>query len=284
MIQEYKSKLKYLPYVTTQIFEEQNCFLLQNDFIRDNYSQFNYILYQYLDQKPSNSSFFRIFRIKKKVSLVYYWKSEKREPRSNRKGIYLIVGVLCDYSTFCKAPLCLYMACICLLDMIMKKYHSNNCTKIISKIWREQAQKQSSKNEPPENELFSSNSFSLVPMQGCQNTEDIFEEIGLFFQSAYRQYMREEVLPQYVKKIRFGICRLHLCVPSSSAEDIPLFFVSEAANWICHWRGKMDIASIEGYGEWFIDVRLNNQGVPPKMKQVKLSKRFGKTYLEIRTC
>lgn len=279
---------KYSPFAVTQIFEEQNCFILQDDFVRKNYSQFNHTLYKYLDRKLADSSFFRIFRIEEKVALVYYWKSNKREPRSGRDGIYLITGVLCDYRVFRKKPIHLYKACRCLLELIMEKYDSKDCTQIIERIWKEkeQASNHFGGNTRPRSRECGSNIFSLECGQDISKNRDTtvsFEEIGDSFRITNHQCIQKNDFLSYKRKIRFGECRLYLCLPSSSFEDIPLFFVSEAANWICHRWGKTDIASIEGFGDGFINVRLNNQGVPSNMKRVKLEKRFDKTYLEIRT-
>lgn len=281
MEQVHKSQQKYSPFVTTQVLENQNCFLMQDDFIRNHYSQFNNMLYKYLDRKTSPSSFFRIFRIEEKVSFAYYWKSEAREPRSNRQGIYLILGVLCDYSVFCKEPLYLAKACLCLLNLIIEKYRSSNCTEIIHRIWKEESSNLSSGTQSSQVGLVRPDYYSLMPSQAYQHTRDIFSRINETFQFVHNQFMRGNTLQQYEKRLRFGICHLCLCIQSSSVEDIVWFFISEAANWICHPWGKMDIASIEGYGEWFINVRLNNLKLPKNMKQVKLLTRFNKPYLEI---
>ncbi len=112
---------------------------------------------------------------------------------------------------------------------------------------------------------------------------DIFEKMGPSFQANFHYSIQKRNKAKYKKKFRIGACRLYLCLPSCSPEDVLLYFVSEAANWICHHWGKTDIASIEGHGDWFINVRLNTQGVPQNMKRVKLLKRFDKTYLEIKT-
>lgn len=289
-----KNELKYSPFVVTQVLEKQSCFLLQDGFIGGNHPQFDYILYKYLDQELFDSSFFRIFRIKEKVALVYYWKSKMREPRSNREGIYLIIGILCDYPVFRKEPLCIYNALDCFLKIIMNRYQSNDSTEIIDMIWKAHVP-----NDVQEELLFlHSAEQSNITKQFPNNTSDskrsyqrqrkcihiallAFENIRDSFQSEFIRYIRNKRIPKYRKKIRFGACRLYLCIPSDSSEDIPMYFVSEAANWICHHWGKMDIASIKGHGDCFINVRLNTQGVPPNMKRVKLLERFNKTYLEI---
>ena len=280
-----KTGEKYSPFVVTQIFEEQNCFLLLDDFVRKNYSQFNHTLYEYLDKKMSDLSFFRIFRIEEKVALVYYWKSNKQEPRSGRGGIYLITGVLCDYHVFCKEPIHLYKACICLLELIMEKYESKDCTQIIERIWKEQTSNHFLGNELSQSREHESKIFSSKCGQDIcknRNTKFSFEEIRDSFRITSRKYIQRSNFLRYKRKIRLGSCRLYLCLPSNSSDDIPLFFVSEAANWICHCWGKTDIASIEEFGDGFINVRLNNQGIPSNMKRVKLVKRFDKAYLEIR--
>lgn len=274
---------KYSPFVITQMIEDQNYFLIQDSFIRDNYSQFNRILHQYLDKKISDSSYYRIFRIEQKVSLVYYWKSEMQEPRSNRKGIYLIAGVLCDYSLFCKEPLNLGKACVCLLKMIIEKYRSDDCTEILRRMWEDESSSCSLSPQPPHDDLFDFKCYSLVPVQTHQYTKDIFAQIRETFQFTCHQDMLENPMQQYERKVRFGTCHLYLCIRSSFVEETVPFFVSEASNWICHPFGKMDIASIEGYGEGFIDVRINNLKLPKKMKQVKLLERFNRQYLEIMT-
>lgn len=270
----------YYPFVTTQIQEEQNHFLLSNDFIRSNFLQFNQMLYQFIDRGFSEVSFFRIFRIKEKVSIVYYWKSNKAEPRSDRKGIYLIAGVLCDFPVFRKAPLNLLSALNCLIDMIIKEYQSYDCTEIIRKIWERQSPASFHTYILPLDENVD-NRLLIKRKLEYLNNEEVFKRIDESFQLKYLQYTQKNITRQYSKRIRFGTCRLYLCLPSSVLKDIPLFFVSETSNWMHHYWGKTDIASLEGYGKCFIDVRLNNQGVPEKMKRVKLLKRFNKTYLEI---
>lgn len=276
-----KYKWEYYPFVTTQLYEEQNHFLLLNDFVRSNYSQFNQILYHFLDQRLPEASFFRIFRIKEKVALVYYWKSNKTEPRSDRKGIYLIAGVLCDYPMFRKKPLNLLSALNCLIDMIIKEHQSYDCTEIIRKIWERQSLIYPRTHELRWIEEKHAN-YSLAKRKlDYQSNEDIFGCINDSFRLICLQYIQRNSSWQYSKKLRLGTCHLYLCLPSNFIEDIPLFFVSEAANWMFPYWGKTDIASLEGYGKYFISVRLNNQGVPSNMKRVKLLKRFDKTYLEI---
>jgi len=130
---------KYSPFVVTQVLEEQNCFLLEDDFICNNHPQFDYMLYKYLDQKLFDSSFFRLFRIEGKITLVYYWKSKMREPRSHREGIYLIIGILCDYSIFYKDPLCICKAFTCFMELVTNQYQSTDPTEILDMIWKAKA-------------------------------------------------------------------------------------------------------------------------------------------------
>lgn len=273
---------KFIPFVSTQIYEHQNCFLIFDPFLRKNFEEFNQKLYRYIDKRLADSSFYRLFRIEEKVALIYYWKTDLEEPRSHRKGIYLITGVLCDYSEFCASPLELHWALNALLEAIAQKYRSDDGDRIMKTVWMEYAHRfPEAKHDMQSERLSQGYSLPMGSDFDREKQETGFEQIEHDFQSA--KYKNHGSNPPPPIMFRIGSCRLHLCLPSSALSDIPRFFVSEAASWMCHPWGKTDIASKEGFGDCFIDVHLNDRGIPPDISRVKLLKRFGMSYLEIRT-
>lgn len=281
---EYRGKTsqKFIPFVCTQIFEQQNCFLIFHPFLKKNFEEFNQKLYQYIDRDVADSSFYRLFRIEQKIALVYYWKTDLEEPRSHRKGIYLIAGVFCDYVEFCATPLELRWALNSLLEEIAHKYRSDSGNRIVTQIWQEYAHSLVESENNMQSKCLSQG--CSLPDRGNYAQEvhkSKFEQIKHDFLSAENKNYGFAL--RGFKRIRIGSCRLHLCLPSSNRSDISLFFVSEAARWMCHPWGKNDIASKEGFGDCFIDVHLNDRGIPPHILRVKLLKRFDMNYLEIKT-
>lgn len=97
-----KKSYKIEPFIITQVGDQQNEFVYASNNIMDNRSDFSQYLYTKLEFKKVTDSLMRCFTYKDKVVFVYYWECTINENISNRKGLYVLVGVCIPKKFFIK--------------------------------------------------------------------------------------------------------------------------------------------------------------------------------------
>jgi len=235
------TKNKFKPLLITQIYEKQNVFLISSDTINNNQQDFSNHLYSYVDTMPPESCF-RIFEYKDEVHLMFYWLSNMREPRSNREGIYLIMGISCDLNTFKTNPYDLSRSFLQYLSIVTNIFNVNldqdtTSTNVIRLLW--------------------------------ENCELYIEKIL----HQWKQAIFEEESYTHKMECKYAIKRkykIYYVLDDLTLDNYINLFTFIVSNNIIPFR-TIDFSNLIGYGKYIISILNNGERIPSCIKEARIN-------------
>ena len=96
----YEKNHIYNPFIITQIGECQNEFILSPHKLFVDKDNFSKSLYAQVDSKNISDTFLRTYAYKDDIVLVCFWATNITEELSQRKGLYVVCGIVVDKDVF----------------------------------------------------------------------------------------------------------------------------------------------------------------------------------------
>lgn len=233
------------PFIISTVRDNQNETILTLDVIDK--TQLIDSLYSFYEQLNEKESFFRIFKIRNSLAMVYYWNTNNPEMYSERCGLYVIIGfIIEEYKSVIGKP----------QNIMGIDYFCRHFFELIEKEFQISLQ-----------EIKSDQFFRLLQNKVDKNIETLQAE-SLRLRDSIPEFIHRHYLNTMIK---FGKSRMKRCI--YMLNESPLFtdtwsaFCREAFDMIYRYN-SWDISTLNNFTPQTLKILENGSKVPSDFSRI----------------